>query len=81
MRGIDGDESRKAGPRRAFCDAHGYRNAVGTSQRPAMAVGHFDSALHAVHQRDIDARYADVMSVDNLIAYSTRSHSRAQQPI
>jgi hypothetical protein len=64
-----------------FCDARGYRNAVGTSQRPAMAAGEFDSSLSAVHQRDIDARYADVMSVGNLIVYSTRSHSRAKQPI
>jgi hypothetical protein len=43
-------------------------------------VGDFDPALHAVHLRDIDARYADVMSVDNLIAYFHSLHSRAQQP-
>jgi nicotinamidase-related amidase len=35
----------------------------------AGAVGDFDPALHAVHLRDIDARYADVMSVDDLLAY------------
>ena len=35
----------------------------------AEAVGDFDAALHAVHLRDIDARYADVMSVDDLLAY------------
>lgn len=46
----------------------------------AEAVGDFDPALHAVHLRDIDARYADVMSVDNLIAYFHSLHSRAQQP-
>ena len=35
----------------------------------AEAVGDLDPALHAVHLRDIDARYADVMSVDDLLAY------------
>ena len=33
------------------------------------AVGDFDAALHAVHLRDLDARYADVMPVDDLLAY------------
>ena len=63
------------------CDASGYRNAVGTSQRSAMAVDEFDSVLHAAHQRDIDARYSDAMSVDNLIVYTNRFQSRAQQAI
>ena len=35
----------------------------------AEAVGDLDAALHAVHLRDLDARYADVMSVDDLLAY------------
>jgi nicotinamidase-related amidase len=33
----------------------------------AEAVGDFDPALHAVHLRDLDTRYADVMSVDALL--------------
>jgi maleamate amidohydrolase len=33
------------------------------------AVGDFDSALHAVHLRDMDARYADVVTVDRLLSY------------
>jgi hypothetical protein len=28
-----------------------------------------DPGLHAVHLRDLDARYADVMSVDELLSY------------
>jgi maleamate amidohydrolase len=35
----------------------------------AEAVGDLDAALHAVHLRDLDARYADVMSVDDLLDY------------
>ena len=35
----------------------------------AEAVGDLDAALHAVHLRDLDARYADVMPVDDLLAY------------
>src|SRR5205085_10586746 len=35
----------------------------------AEAVGDLDAALHAVHLRDLDARYADVMPVDNLLDY------------
>jgi nicotinamidase-related amidase len=33
------------------------------------AVGDFDPALHAVHLRDVDARYADVVPVDHLLSY------------
>ncbi len=33
------------------------------------AVGDFDPALHAVHLRDMGARYADVMPVDQLLSY------------
>ena len=62
------------------CDA-AYPNAVGASQRSAMAVDEFDSALHAVHQRDINARYSDAMSADDLIVYTNRFHLRAQQAI
>ena len=35
----------------------------------AEAVGDYDASLHAVHLRDLDARYADVMSVEALMAY------------
>jgi maleamate amidohydrolase len=35
----------------------------------AEAVGDFDPGLHAVHLRDLDARYADVMSVDDILDY------------
>ncbi len=33
------------------------------------AVGDFNAALHAVHLRDLDARYADVVPVDEILAY------------
>jgi maleamate amidohydrolase len=39
------------------------------------AVGDFDPALHAMHLRDMDARYADVVPVDQLLSYF-RSLSR-----
>lgn len=35
----------------------------------AEAVGDFDPGLHAVHLRDLDARYADVMPVDDILNY------------
>jgi nicotinamidase-related amidase len=35
----------------------------------AEAVGDFDRSLHAVHLRDLDARYADVMPVDDVVEY------------
>ena len=43
---------------------HGYHTLVA-----AEAVGDFDPALHAVHLRDMDARYADVMPVSELVTY------------
>ena len=43
---------------------HNYRTLIA-----AEAVGDIDPALHAVHLRDLDARYADVMSVDELLSY------------
>ncbi len=43
---------------------HGYRTLIA-----AEAVGDLDPALHAVHLRDLDTRYADVMSVDSLVTY------------
>ena len=43
---------------------HNYRTLIA-----AEAVGDLDPALHAVHLRDLDARYADVMSVDDLLSY------------
>ena len=33
------------------------------------AVGDFDPALHAVHLHDVNARYADVVPVDQLLSY------------
>ena len=41
---------------------HGYRPLLA-----AEAIGEFDPALHALHLRDLDARYADVCSVDMII--------------
>ena len=35
----------------------------------AEAVGEFDAALHALHLADLDARYADVTPVDEIVAY------------
>ena len=43
---------------------HGYRPLVA-----AEAVGEFDPALHALHLRDLHARYADVMTVDAILSY------------
>ena len=43
---------------------HRYRTLIA-----AEAVGDFDPALHAVHLRDLDARYADVMAVEELLSY------------
>jgi maleamate amidohydrolase len=35
----------------------------------AEAVGEFDPALHALHLVDLDSRYADVVSVDDVVQY------------
>ena len=35
----------------------------------AEAVGEFNRELHAVHLADLDARYADVVSVDEIVRY------------
>ncbi len=43
---------------------HGYRTLIAEE-----AVGDFDPALHAVHLRDLDARYADVVPVERMLAY------------
>jgi nicotinamidase-related amidase len=43
---------------------YGYRTLIA-----AEAVGDLDPALHAVHLRDLDTRYADVMPVDSLLTY------------
>ena len=48
---------------------HGYRTLIA-----AEAVGDFDAALHAVHLRDLEARYADVMPVEDLLAYFRSAH-------
>jgi nicotinamidase-related amidase len=46
---------------------HGYRTLVA-----AEAVGDFVPELHRVHLADLDARYADVTPVDELVAYLSR---------
>ena len=46
----------------------------------AEAVGDLDAALHAVHLRDLDARYADVMPVDALLAYFQSLPRPAKHP-
>jgi maleamate amidohydrolase len=48
---------------------HGYRPLIA-----AEAVGDFHAALHAVHLRDLDERYADVMPVHDLLAYFRSPH-------
>ena len=35
----------------------------------AEAVGDFDASLHALHLTDLDSRYADVVPVDEVVAY------------
>jgi nicotinamidase-related amidase len=41
---------------------HGYRPILA-----AQAIGEFDPAIHAIHLRDLDARYADVTDVDDVL--------------
>jgi nicotinamidase-related amidase len=48
---------------------HGFRALIA-----AEAVGDFDAALHAVHLRDLEARYADVMPVEDVLAYFRTVH-------
>jgi nicotinamidase-related amidase len=43
---------------------HGYRTLVARE-----AVGEFHPGIHALHLRDLHARYADVMSVAAILAY------------
>lgn len=43
---------------------HGYHTLVARE-----AVGDFNEALHAVHLRDMDARYADVVGIDEILNY------------
>ena len=43
---------------------HGYRPLVA-----AEAVGDFLPDLHALHMKDMDSRYADVVPVDDLLGY------------
>jgi nicotinamidase-related amidase len=53
---------------------HGYRTLVA-----AEAVGDFTPDLHALHLRDIGARYADVLPVDEVLAHVRRI--AASQPV
>jgi len=41
---------------------HGYRPIIA-----AEAVGEFDRGIHALHLADLNARYADVMPVDEIL--------------
>jgi len=43
---------------------HGYRTLV-----VREAVGDFDAAVHAVHLADVGARYADVVGLEDALAY------------
>jgi nicotinamidase-related amidase len=54
---------------------HGYRTLVA-----AEAVGDFVPELHRLHLADLDARYADVTSVDELVSYLTRVPARKETP-
>ena len=54
---------------------HSYHTIVAEE-----AVGDFDAALHAVHLRDLDARYADVMPVDEILAYFRSPALGRQRP-
>ena len=52
---------------------HGYRPLIA-----AEAVGDLDPALHAVHLRDLDTRYADVMPTEEILSYLRSIDARAQ---
>lgn len=52
---------------------HRYRTLIA-----AEAVGDLDPALHAVHLRDLDTRYADVMSVDEIVTYLQAADARTK---
>ena len=43
---------------------YGYRTLL-----IADAIGEFDPQLHALHLRDLDARYADVVSIEDALSY------------
>jgi nicotinamidase-related amidase len=47
---------------------HGYRPIVARE-----AVGDFNPQLHELHLRDLDSRYADVTSVDDILAHLARA--------
>lgn len=51
---------------------HGYRAIVARE-----AVGDFDPRLHEVHLHDLDARYADVLPVDDILAHLAGLPARA----
>lgn len=76
LRGRDVDTLLIAGCTTSVCvrataiDAmqRGFRAIVA-----AEAVGEFAADLHAVHLTDLDARYADVVSVEELIPYLEQS--------
>ena len=52
---------------------HGYRTLVA-----AEAVGDFVPELHRIHLADLDARYADVTPVDEVVAYLTHLPARKE---
>jgi maleamate amidohydrolase len=54
---------------------HGYRPLVA-----AEGVGDFNADLHALHLKDLDARYADVMPVDALLDHLRQCQSPTLHP-
>lgn len=50
---------------------HGYRTILA-----AEAVGDYNPALHAIHLADLGSRYADVVPVNELIAYVSSAGQR-----
>jgi len=52
---------------------HGYRALLA-----AEAIGEFDPGIHALNLKDLDSRYADVISVNHLIDYVGSTGSTGQ---
>lgn len=61
-----------AGCTTSVCVRASAIDAMQRGFRPILAreaVGEFDAAIHALHLTDLHARYADVVAVDDVIAY------------
>jgi len=52
---------------------HGYRALLA-----AEAIGEFDAGIHALNLKDLDSRYADVISVNHLVDYVGSTVSTSQ---